>query len=538
MTRAMARVIAAAATAALMVACGGGSDSNIGSGSGHRLSVTVSGAGTVNSAPAGISCTASCSVEFLLDATVVLTATPAAGQVFSAWSGGCTGSAATCTLAMNLDRTVTATFGPAPVAGWSDELKLSADGASTPQVAIDGQGRMLAAWRQLHTATGQHHLWGSRYLAASGWSTPERLENSEGSVDGVRVAVDRATGRGMVLWQQNSPAGTNDLWARPLDPTTGWGTATTIEAASGSVGKSSVGLDASGNALAVWSQIGPSTRFSIYANRYTPSGGWGSASLIETNEVIGTVDGDPVVAVAPGGNAVAVWKRSSGTSGQLWTNRFTVAAGWNTASELVADGGGNQSIGLHDLALDANGNGMLVWGQVDFVSGAATWNSTVWFKRFVGGTWQSSSTEVAAPVSSAQGLISTPVLRMNAAGAALVSWGRENNSLVAAVAAPGAVFGGLATVRPAAASALTNLPTIGIDDANNGLAAWTDGDLYVSRLTPGTGWSTPTLHEGYALGSTAPAVDMTERGNAALAWVQFIPNEGSRILVRRFNSGR
>lgn len=552
--RRVARATAVAvATATLVIACGGGGGSGGGGGGGgsgsspdgnpepvrkQRLSVTVAGRGTVSSAPAGLSCPAACDVEFARDTSLTLTATPAAGQVFAAWSGACSGNAAICTLAMSADSSVTATFGPAPVVGWGDELKLSADGASSPQVAIDAQGRMLAVWRQLQIATGQHRLWGSHYSAANAWSTPERLEDNSGSVDGLRVAIDRATGRGMLLWQQPSAAGTIDLWARPLNPATGWGSATKIEAASGSIGKSSIGLDASGNAVAVWSQIGPNTRFSIYANRYTPGVGWGAAQLIETNEVIGSIDGDPVVAVAPGGTAVAVWKRSSGTSGHLWTNRFAVATGWGTATELVSDGGSNQSIGLHDLALDANGNGMLVWGQADFVSGAGTWNSTVWFKRFVGGSWQGASTPVAAPVGSAQGLVSTPVLRMNATGTALVAWVRENRSLVAALAAPGAAFGDLATVRPNAASALTDLPTIAIDDAGNGLAAWTAGDLFVSRLAAGTGWSAPTLHEGYALGSSAPGLDMSERGNAALAWVQAIPSEGARILVRRFDSGR
>ncbi len=80
------------------------------------LSVTRTGNGTVSSAPAGISCGASCSAMFTAGTNVTLTATPAAGSVFSGWSGGgCSGTGA-CTLTMATATTVSAAFAPAPVA--------------------------------------------------------------------------------------------------------------------------------------------------------------------------------------------------------------------------------------------------------------------------------------------------------------------------------------------------------------------------------------------------------------------------------------
>src|SRR5262249_3679998 len=57
-----------------------------------RVAVTAVGAGagsgTVTSAPAGITCGVTCSATFPSGSSVVLTATPAAGSVFSGWSGG------------------------------------------------------------------------------------------------------------------------------------------------------------------------------------------------------------------------------------------------------------------------------------------------------------------------------------------------------------------------------------------------------------------------------------------------------------------
>lgn len=50
--------------------------------------------------------------------SVQLTAVPAAGYAFSAWSGDLTGSTNPATIVMNADKTVTAIFGPAPT-GWA-----------------------------------------------------------------------------------------------------------------------------------------------------------------------------------------------------------------------------------------------------------------------------------------------------------------------------------------------------------------------------------------------------------------------------------
>src|SRR3989454_3017305 len=55
---------------------------------------TGAGAGTVASAPAGIDCGSVCSRTFGAGAVVTLSATPAAGSVFTGWSGGrCSGAA-------------------------------------------------------------------------------------------------------------------------------------------------------------------------------------------------------------------------------------------------------------------------------------------------------------------------------------------------------------------------------------------------------------------------------------------------------------
>jgi hypothetical protein len=81
-------------------------------GSNSTLSVTRSGSGsgTVTSVPAGITCGAQCSSGYAYGTSVTLTATPGSGSHFAGWSGGCSGSATTCTVSMIQARSVTATF--------------------------------------------------------------------------------------------------------------------------------------------------------------------------------------------------------------------------------------------------------------------------------------------------------------------------------------------------------------------------------------------------------------------------------------------
>ena len=81
---------------------------------GPTLSVgkTGSGSGTVTSSPAGISCGNDCSETYASGAEpdVVLTATPAAGSVFTSWSGDCSGSSPGFSITVNTDKSCTAGF--------------------------------------------------------------------------------------------------------------------------------------------------------------------------------------------------------------------------------------------------------------------------------------------------------------------------------------------------------------------------------------------------------------------------------------------
>jgi len=95
--------------------CGGGTSSSSGSPPGSvqlKVQVAGGGEGTISSDPAGINCGQACSAKFSSGTQVTLTETSAANSNFGGWAGACSGNNPTCTLTINANQQVTATFSP------------------------------------------------------------------------------------------------------------------------------------------------------------------------------------------------------------------------------------------------------------------------------------------------------------------------------------------------------------------------------------------------------------------------------------------
>ena len=97
----------------------------------HLLTVVNEGpgTGTVTSDPAGIDCGAACVAPFADDSEVTLTAAADSGSLFHHWTGCDATSANECTLTMDDEREVTATFSAEPAVSGTQASEVSASSA-------------------------------------------------------------------------------------------------------------------------------------------------------------------------------------------------------------------------------------------------------------------------------------------------------------------------------------------------------------------------------------------------------------------------
>ncbi len=75
-----------------------------------NLTVNVTGTGTVTSSPPGIDCGSVCAAAFTTGTTVALTASPTSPATSVTWSGCDTSSATACSVLVQTNTVVTATF--------------------------------------------------------------------------------------------------------------------------------------------------------------------------------------------------------------------------------------------------------------------------------------------------------------------------------------------------------------------------------------------------------------------------------------------
>ena len=121
-------------------------------------------------------------------------------------------------------------------------------------------------------------------------------------------------------------------------------------------------MDNNGNAIIVWIQYG-----SIFKSEYR-NGVWTyPASLTDNINPAGLGVGYPQVAMDNNGNAIIVWEQydsydnyqifKSEYRGGVWTNPASVA------DNISPDGGGNAWFLFPQVAMDSNGNAIIVWQQ-------------------------------------------------------------------------------------------------------------------------------------------------------------------------------
>jgi Divergent InlB B-repeat domain len=493
------------------------------------LAVAVTGSGSVSSQPAGIACGSTCSANFAAASSVVLTATPAAGQVLQTWGGACAGSTATCTLTMSAARNVTATFvansGPALAWGTAALLENSNDfnvagtnlfADAEVLSAIDANGNALVVWQQSDGTPdgGTEKVFSRRYVAGQGWSAAVAvpgLVTSSSSVNFItgRLVMDAA---GTATWIRH------DFETRRYSAAAGWSATafTPANSAGGSLSDVQLGADGAVHMLGIGASDVLYSRLAAASSQWSA---WADASVttLATRQAR--------LALGAQGSVLAIWhERNPGDSNYSMKANRSVGGTWQTPlriEEMLT----NVQEASPRIASDAAGNAIAAWHQ----------GSSVYVSRFsaANGTW-------GTPTEADAGQIGTTFsariqLAMAADGRAVVAW-NSTFALKAMSAAPGAAFSAPVVVNTYNAGYF-----LGIDSGGRAVVVYrsvsqwpnpTDAtiNVYARELPAGGAWSAAALLETGAgeVKANVPCA-MNTAGQTVCAWAQDdLPNDTIR----------
>ncbi|MEK7411955.1 MAG: hypothetical protein AAB263_01415, partial [Planctomycetota bacterium] len=280
------------------------------------------------------------------------------------------------------------------------------DYAYLPQLAMSPDGKAIVVWQQLDA--GNYRVYANHFVPGQGWGTPERIENGSGSVFFTpRVALD-AQGNALAVWSQFDGTATN-VYANRYHPAQGWGQPQPIESGDALTERPALAMDAQGNATAVWRQS-DGTSASIYANRYLSGGGWGSAVLLEST--LETAD-DQNIAMDANGHARVAWLQREGTFDAIYISRFDPEQGWSTPEKVA---GGLTAANIHAVTY-ASGQGTVLWTQRN----PDRFIFDLYASRSIpGGGWTSPEAVEVGDVS-----VSSADLATDAGGNVLAVWGQD-----------------------------------------------------------------------------------------------------------------
>jgi hypothetical protein len=244
----------------------------------------------------------------------------------------------------------------ASTASWSPVVTLSGEGATDPQLVIDGAGNVTAVW-------GGERLESVRWsIAANRWSEVVRLvvppAGPYAYSSQVQMAVD-PRGDVVAVWSQAGEisgamfsAGIA-AWSAP------------VVVAPGNQSRSpSVGVDAAGNVTFVWVEINGTLRSKSFL-RSTNS--WTVDTNISNVSLLGGVAN---LVVDPFGDTTVVWLGGSGGA-PLFVARRPPGGEWSTVTTFP------ESTASHQIASDVAGNLtlLLVSRQPPYTLQAARWTA-------------------------------------------------------------------------------------------------------------------------------------------------------------------
>ncbi|MCI1192805.1 hypothetical protein MOJ79_13240 [Calidifontimicrobium sp. SYSU G02091] len=296
--------------------------------------------------------------------------------------------------------------------GWGTAQRLDGAIGGNPDIGMEPSGSAIAVWQG--SDINGAGIYARLYSTGSGWSAPQLIGigNGADSVNNARIAVD-GSGNAIAVWSQSNGTSYN-LTANRYTQGSGWGTAQPIEALSREADAANIAMNANGDTVVVWrdriNNGNDVVDAPVYAIRYTPGSGWGTAQRLDSGTNYGYVLDVPQVAIDASGNAIAVWHDYDGAGQRIYARRYVAGSGWGALEQLQSPTGNDAW--RPDVAMDANGNAIVVWLQ----SHMTTFG--IFFNRYAPGSgWGGATLLANATIDVYQ-----PRVALNGSGTAIAVW--------------------------------------------------------------------------------------------------------------------
>ena len=416
---------------------------------------------------------------------------------------------------------------------------------TSPQVDMDPSGNAIAMWLHQDQSQGwpwELSVWANRYTPSGGWGTAEAIgTDTVATAQFPRMAMD-PNGNATVVWHVVWPADDKRperIWANRYTPGEGWGISEAIETDPGVYAACAwpqVAVDSDGNAIAMWTnQQVPRI---LWANRYTPSGGWGTAQMIETDD---TVDASsPILAMDPAGNAVVMFFDGRSPTRQPWSIHYTPSGGWEAPVPL------NGFVGVPwNVVMGANGNAIAIWEATDLPYTVSLWAnsytpSSGWGPLELIETHDAGSSLDAEMAIDSNGNV-IAVWQQNIG----VAYSVTDNDVASNRYTPSEGWGTAQRIDDTQSDNRATAPQVAMDANGNAIAVWQAIDaqnimsIWANRYWPNRGWGVPEVVSGDGSAATPvlnPRVSMSPNGNAVIVWMQGVDGSGtaSSLWSNRF----
>lgn len=306
---------------------------------------------------------------------------------------------------------------------WTAATALSRDGARDPSVAMDPAGDAIAAWEW-------QPVGGSRTIEMSSagpdgiWSPPTMLSTPGAAAHDAQVAMD-GTGRAIVAWRRDTtgPDAVIEVAERRVDGA--WGMPRPISTDGARARRPRLAVAPNEAAALVWEQRVDGNRAVAAATR-SPKGTWSGPTVVSAG-VRRTQE--PDVAIGPLGAAVAVWigRDDQGigvfvaehADGAAWSPPRGVGRGNDRPRELARPGRADTGA---DVAVLPDGRAVAAWAL--FRGGENRLGTAI---RDAHGSWIAPSDQPGAG-GPAGGVQVAPM----AGGGALLAWEELDGGLIRA----------------------------------------------------------------------------------------------------------